>query len=191
MAALADGGFVKVTCGFCREQISRVLLHRVGHRLLCRRCLTALKRSAAGEVGPGLALQREETRSLRKISAYVTLGCLILKAGVFYMFFRWAQTSDVGAGALRGAVAADVFTWAVLSFLDWSARSVQVTVGGLFEFALLWFYFNRDAWFAINTDITVMAISMLFFFLVLFTKVGVWGMNHVLQVTGVTERAST
>ena len=91
---------------------------------------------------------------------------------------------------MRGAVAADVFTWICFSVLEWPFRRVQVTAGGVFELVLVVLYLNRDSLFEITGSIESTAMSVVFFFLVLFGKTGLWCAERVLEFTGVKETAS-
>jgi hypothetical protein len=166
------------------------MLRRVGNRLLCRRCFTAIQRAGKDEPGPGTAAQIAETRSWTRVTHTSAIVSVVAKGVIFFLFFLWARSSEVGAGALRGAVGADLFTWAVFSLMEFPFRRFRFTLGAAFEVALLVFYLNRGAWLEITTDLEATAVSVLFFFLVLFAKVGYWAAERTLEVSGVSEPAS-
>jgi len=121
----------------------------------------------------------------------VTIGGLAIKTALFVPFFVWARHSDTGAAALRGAVAADVFSWIVFSFLEWPFRRFRVTVGAAFEMLLVVLYWNRGGLFDITArSMESTAFSALFFFGVLFLKSGAWAGEQALEISGVQEPAS-
>jgi hypothetical protein len=111
------------------------------------------------------------------------------RALLFLPLFLWAQASQTGAGALKGAVGGDVFAWAVLSVLLWPFRRAQVGAGAVVELVLVGLYLQREALFEISADVETTAISVGFFFGVLLVKTGVWAADHILEVTGVKETA--
>jgi len=155
-------------------------LHRVGNRLLCPSCLSAL-----AEAVPN----REESRGiLSHPLASVTAGVL-LRTLLFLPLFLWARESETGAAALRGAVGGDLFGWAVLSLLLRPLRKVQVGAGAVVELILVGLYLEREALFEITADVETTAISALFFFGVLLAKTGLRVADFVLEITGVKENA--
>ena len=122
---------------------------------------------------------------------FLTLAGLAFKTALFVPVFLWARHSATGAAALRGAVAADVFTWIAFSMLEWPFRRLRVTAGAAFEILLVALYWNRGELFDITTDsMESTALSALFFFGVIFLKAGVWGAEHALEISGVREPAS-
>jgi hypothetical protein len=187
---LADPLVVRIPCGYCRNAFPKVMLRRVGNRLLCRRCFTAIRRAGKREPGPDAAIGITEPTSWKRVTHTSAVVSIVAKGIIFLLFFLWARASEVGAGALRGAVGADLFTWAVFSLMEFPFRRFRFTLGAVFEIALLVFYFNRGAWLEITTDLEATAISVLFFFLVLFAKVGFWAAERTLEVSGVSEPAS-
>lgn len=182
---------MEIPCGYCRTPAPRLRLHRLGNRLLCPTCFSARTKNAAyrAGAGPGLAEDREVTRSLlRRSLAAVGVG-VILRTLLFLPLFLWARTSEVGAGALKGAVGGDVFGWLVLSVLLWPFRRAQVGAGAIVEIVLVCLYLQREALFEISADVETTAISVGFFFGVFLLKTGVWAANHILEVSGVKETA--
>jgi hypothetical protein len=187
---LADPLSVKIPCGYCRNAFPKVMLRRVGNRLLCRRCFTAIRRAGKRESDAAEVAKTTEARSWTGVTHTSAIVSVVAKGVIFFLFFLWARASEIGAGALRGAVGADLFTWAVFSLMEFPFRRFRFTLGAVFEVALLVFYTNRGAWLEITTDLEATALSVLFFFLVLFVKVGVWAAERTLEVSGVSERAS-
>ncbi|MHC4816805.1 MAG: hypothetical protein ACYTF8_01920 [Planctomycetota bacterium] len=168
---------MKIPCGYCREPLARVRLCRVGNRLVC---------PPAG----GSALEAGDLRSLFNRTVLLTFASIAAKTLLYVPLFLWAQHGDIGAAALRGAVAADVFTWIAFSVLEWPFRRFQVTAGGVFELVLVVLYLYRDSFFEITGSIDSVAMSVVFFFMVLFGKTGLWCAERVLEFTGVKETAS-
>jgi len=113
---------------------------------------------------------------------------MIAKAVVFLLFFVWAARSRIGAEALSGAVAADVFTWVAFGLMTWPFRRFRVTAGGLLEAALILAYLFREHIFDIPTDTESFALAAIFFFGFAVLKTAVWGARFGLEVSGVTER---
>jgi len=182
---------VEIPCGYCRNPAPRLRLHRVGNRLLCPTCFSGRLRQAGHPEGaPGAPLiEAEDARSLlRRSFAAVGVG-VVFRALLFLPLFLWAQASETGAGALKGAVGGDLFGWAVLSVLLWPFRRAQVGAGALVELVLVGLYLQRETLFEITSDIETTAISVLFFFGVLIVKTGVWAADHILEITGVKETA--
>lgn len=138
----------------------------------------------------GSALEGGNLRSLFHRTLLLTFAALAGKTLLYVPLFVWARHGDIGAAALRGAVAADVFTWIFFSVLEWPFRRVQVTAGGVFELVLVVLYLYRDSFFEISGSIDSIAMSVIFFFMVLFAKTGLWCAERVLEVTGVKEPAS-
>ncbi|MHC4224486.1 MAG: hypothetical protein ACYSX0_07445 [Planctomycetota bacterium] len=132
-------------------------------------------------------MRDEDLRSHRRLTAALTWSGLLVKTFVYVPLFVWAAASDTGAAALRGVVAADVFTWVVLTFLEWQHRRLKVKAGFVFEGILVLVYLNRDSLLDISTSAESTAVAMLFFLLFVVVKSGIWGVEHVLQVSGVTE----
>jgi len=178
-------------CGRCRNPAPRLSLHRVGNRLLCPSCFSA-EAEAAGQPGGsgGIAgAGPEDARTiLRRSFAAIGAG-VVLRALLFLPLFLWARGSGTGAAALKGAVGGDLFGWAVLSVLLWPFRRAHVGAGALLELLLVGLYLQRDTLFEISADVEITAISVLFFFGVLFLKTGLWAADHVLEITGVKESA--
>jgi hypothetical protein len=116
-----------------------------------------------------------------------TAGGLLAKTLLFLPLFVWAAASDTGVAALKGAVGGDLFGWAVLSLLLCPFRRAQVGVGAFFELVLVALYLEREALFEISSDVEATAVSVLFFFGVLFAKTGLWAADHILEITGVKE----
>jgi hypothetical protein len=114
---------------------------------------------------------------------------LLARTALFVPLFLWAAASDTGAAALEGAVAGDLFGWAILSLLLWPFRRLQVGAGALFELVLVALYLQRETLFEITADAQATAVSVLCFFAVLFGKTGLWAAEHVLEITGVKETA--
>jgi hypothetical protein len=162
----------------------------VGNRLVCPTCFRRLTEAPASTPATGGALAGGDLKDLFHRTVLVTFAALAGKTLLYVPLFLWAQHGDVGAAALRGAVAADVFTWIFFSLLEWPFRRVQVTAGGVFELALVVLYLYRDSFFEITGSIDSTALSVVFFFLVLFGKTGLWCAERVLEVTGVKETAS-
>jgi len=179
---------MKIPCGYCRSPIPRLMLHRLGNRLLCGRCFNAIRNAPTGAADPG-PVAPEDLRGLLKQTLLVAFGAVAGKAVFFLPLFFWARASEIGAGALRGAVAADIFSWIVFSLLDWPFRRVHVGLGGLFELALIVLYLNREPLFEIAGGAQTTALSLVFFFLVLFGKTALWTAERTLEVTGVKEPA--
>jgi hypothetical protein len=165
----------------------------VGNRLVCPTCFRRLteapvSRPAAGEsalAGGG------DLRDLFRRTVLVTFAAIAGKTLLYVPLFLWARTGDVGAAALRGAVAADVFTWILFSVLEWPfRRGFQLTAGAVFEFVLVVLYLHRESFFEISGSIDSTAMSVVFFFMVLFGKTGLWCAERVLEFTGVKEPES-
>jgi len=157
---------------------------------LCPRCFTALQES---EGLGGLPAEGGEITQVAQGAWFrPTAGAawLILKALAFLALFAWAGHGSVGAGALRGAVAADAFTWLVFACLEWPAHPGHVSAGGIFQFVLIVFYFERDALFDIHASAESLGMSMLLFFMVLFFKTAAWCTRRALGVSGAAERGS-
>jgi hypothetical protein len=152
--------------------------------------LRRLKEAPVGPPAAGGALAGGDLGDLLRRTVLVTFAALAGKTLLYVPLFLWAQHGDVGAAALRGAVAADVFTWIIFSLLEWPFRRVQVTAGAVFELSLIMLYLYRDSFFEITGSIDSTAMSVVFFFLVLFGKTGLWCAERVLEFTGVKETAS-
>ncbi len=118
----------------------------------------------------------------------VGLGVL-LRTLLFLPLFLWARQSGTGGAALKGALGGELFGWAALSVLLWPLRRTQVKASALVELFLVGLYLQREALFEITADIETTAVSVLFFFGVLFVKTGIWAADHVLEITGVRESA--
>jgi hypothetical protein len=174
---------VESLCGNCRNPAPRLRLHRLGNRLLCAACFSAIQR-ARPEPADVRALQQGYRRTI-----LATSGALLAKTLLFLPLFLWARGSDTGAAALRGAVGGDLFGWAALSLVLWPFRRVQVGAGAVFELVLVVLYLQRTTLFEITADIEATAVSVLFFFAVLFAKTGLWAADHILEITGVKESA--
>lgn len=129
------------------------------------------------------------SRALLRSTLSIFGAGILLRAIFFLPLFLWARRSETGAAALKGAVGGDLFGWAVLSVLLWPGRRAQVGIGALVELFLVGLYLRRETLFEITADIEVTAISVLFFFGVLFVKTGIWAADHVLAITGVKESA--
>jgi hypothetical protein len=125
---------------------------------------------------------------LRTAFAGVGLG-LLLRGLLFLPLFLWARGSDAGAAALKGAVGGDLFGWAVLTLLLRPVRGAEIGLGAMLELALVGLYIQREALFEIHADVETTAITVLFFFGVLFAKTGLWAADHILRLTGVKESA--
>lgn len=134
-----------------------------------------------------MPLRDEELRSLERLTARLAHAGLIAKALFFGGLFWWAATSELGAGALQGAVAADFFTWIVLSLLDWPFRGYQVRVGTAFEVVLLLLYVFRGSLFSIPAGAEPVAVAFLAFLAFAGVKLSVWGVQQALESSGVTE----
>jgi hypothetical protein len=132
-------------------------------------------------------MRDEDLRAHRRLTAALTWSGLLAKAFVYVPLFVWAGASDTGAAALQGVVGADVFTWVVLTFLEWQHRRLQVKAGFVFEGILVFVYLNRGSLLDISTSAESTAVAMLFFLLFVVVKSGIWGVEHVLHVSGVTE----
>jgi hypothetical protein len=140
----------------------------VGNRLVCPTCFRRLTEASVSPPAGGSALAGGDLRDLFHRTLLVTFAALAGKTLLYVPLFLWAQHGDVGAAALRGAVAADVFTWIFFSVLEWPF----------------------DSFFEITGSIDSVAMSVVFFFMVLFGKTGLWCAERVLEVTGVKETAS-
>jgi len=162
----------------------------MGNRLLCPRCFTALQKSG----GPGVLSAEQGDRPQAPPAGRVrfTAGAvwLIVKALVFLALFAWAGQGSVGAGALRGAIAADAFTWLLFACLEWPAHPGHVSAGGIFQFVVIVFYFERGALFDIHAGAESLGMSMLLFFMVLFFKTAAWSTRRALRFSGAAERGS-
>jgi hypothetical protein len=165
-------------------------LCRVGNRLLCPTCFNRLKQAPAGTPVAGSFLESADVRELLQRTVLATFAGLGAKTLLYVPLFLWARHSDLGAAALRGTVAADVFTWIVFAFLEWQFRKLRVTAGALFELVLVILYLNREALFDITGNVESTALSLLFFFAVMFGKTALWVAEWVLEFTGVKEPAS-
>ena len=128
--------------------------------------------------------------ALNRLTRTLAFTGILAKSAFFFLLFLWARDSEIGSAALRGAVWAAVFTWIVFSFVEYQFRRFQVTLGVVFEIALIILYFNRGAWFDISTETVAFAMSGLWFMLFTVVKAGVWGAELTLEVTGVKETAS-
>ncbi|MHC4163049.1 MAG: hypothetical protein ACYSUM_13045 [Planctomycetota bacterium] len=181
---------MKIPCGYCREPLARMRLCRVGNRLVCPTCFRRLKEAPVSPPATGSALAGGDLHDLFRRTVLVTFAALAGKTLLYVPLFLWARHGDVGAAALRGAVAADVFTWILFSVLEWPFRRVQVTAGAVFELVLVVIYLYRDWFFEITSSIDSTAMSVVFFFMVLFGKTGLWCAERVLEFTGVKETAS-
>lgn len=178
-----------VPCGNCRNPAPRAALHRLGNRLLCPPCLSAIQGAASNREGAGSEGDIPGSRALLR-AVFTALGAGILLRGILFLpLFLWARGSETGAAALKGAVGGDLFGWALLSLLLRPVRRGRIGAGALVELALVGLYLKREALFEITADIETTAISVLFFFGVLFAKTGFWAADHVLDITGVKERA--
>ena len=93
----------------------------------------------------------------------------------------------MGAGALDGIVAADVFTWIVFSVIEWPFRGLQVRAGLVFESVLVVVSLSRQSLFGVQDSPEGIAMAFLFFMLFACVKASVYAMEHVLEVTGVRE----
>lgn len=180
---------MEIPCGYCRTPAPRLRLHRVGNRLLCPSCLSALSRDSAnrgvgGDEGVALGLRDGLRRAL-----FATGAGVFLRALLFLPLVLWARGSATGAAALQGAIGGDLFGWAVLSFLLWPLRRAQVGIGAFVELLLVGLYLQRETLFEISADTETTAISVLFFFAVLCGKTGAWAVDHILEITGVKESA--
>lgn len=181
---------MQIPCGQCRTPAPRLRLHRLGNRLLCPACFSALTRPAA-RTAPGTDdASRSGTQDARALVARtlaVTGAGLLGKAVVFLPLFFWARASDTGAAALRGAVGGDVLGWAILSLFQWPFRRAQVGAGAIFEVVLVALYLQRTELFEITSDLDATAMSVLFFFFFLLGKAVVWAVERLLDISGVTE----
>ena len=155
-------------------------LHRVGNRLLCPSCLSALA---------GAVPNREETRGILSHPFVSATAGVLLRTLFFLPLFLWARESETGAAALKGAVGGDLFGWAVLSLLLRPLRKVRIGTGAVVEAILVGLYLERETLFEITKDTETTAISALFFFGVLFAKTGLRVADFVLEITGVKENA--
>jgi hypothetical protein len=169
---------------------AKTRLQRLGNRLLCPSCLKALETAPrAVDAGPGAGT--EGLRDLLRREVLATVLGLAAKVTLFGTFFLWARTSPLGAAALRGAVAADAFTWLVFSALAWPLRRIRVTAGAVFEALLLLCYWNRGEIFDITAEtIEETAFVAVFFFAVVFAKAAAWAAEHALVISGVQEPSS-
>ena len=188
-AEKADGYGVKIPCGYCREPFARLRLQRIGNRLCCSRCFQALRNAPVLDTEAERRIPPQDLRGYLRQTALLTFGALAGKAVLFLPLFLWAQNSDVGAAALRGAVGADVFTWIAFSVIAWPFGRFRVGAGAIFELLLVLVYLNRDTLFDITTNIEATAISMVFFGLVMFGKTAIFTVEHVFGLTGITEPA--
>lgn len=164
------------------------MLHRVGHRLLCAHCLTAVRQRADGSLPPLRLTEDPDLKALYRLDRHLAGAGIIAKALFFLFFFWWASRSPTGSAALRGALAADMLTFFVFSLTDWNFRGFQIRSGAAFEFLLVMLYLNREPLFRISADPVDNALVMLFFLLFAVLKTGVWGAQHAMEVTGVKER---
>ena len=135
----------------------------------------------------GLQVAADDLAGMLKQNLLLTFRAVAGKTVFFVPLFLWAHHSDIGSAALRGAVGADIFTWIVLSLIDWPFRRLQVSVGLVFEIVLIVIYLNRGPLFDIDGDIETIALSMLFFLLVMIGKTVLWTAERVLDINGVTE----
>ncbi len=132
-------------------------------------------------------MESAELASLRKIDLTLTYLGLGAKAMGYLLLFLWARSSELGAGALDGIVAADVFTWIVFSVIEWPFRGFQVRAGLVFESVLVVVYLSRQSLFGVQDSPEGIAMAFLFFMLFACVKASVYAMEHVLEVTGVRE----
>jgi hypothetical protein len=146
-------------------------------------------RPAGADTGPWA--EADDLQDLLRRTVLATVLGLAAKVALFVPFFLWARSSELGAAALRGAVAADVFTWLVLSALEWPMRRFRVTAGAVFEVVLVLCYWNRGEVFdIISPSVERTAFAALFFFGVVFAKAAVWAAEHALAISGVREPSS-
>jgi len=131
----------------------------------------------------------EDARALLRRSLQAVGAGVVFRALLFLPLFLWARASETGAAALKGAVGGDLLGWALLSVALWPFRRAQVGVGAVVELVLVGLYLQRETLFEISADIETTAISVLFFFAVLFAKTGIWAADHILEITGVKESA--
>ena len=132
-------------------------------------------------------VESAELASLRKIDFTLTYLGLGAKAAGYFLLFLWARDSEMGAGALDGIVAADVFTWIVFSLIEWQFRGFQVCAGLVFEIILVVLYVSRQPIFGVQDSPEGVAMAILFFMLFASVKTSLYAMEHVLEVTGVKE----
>lgn len=135
-------------------------------------------------------LTTAEVRSHQRVAWIGALSGLVAKAILFSLFFWWARSSEVGAAALRGAVYADAFTFLLLGIWEWPFRRAQITLAGVFETALVVLYLNRTSVFGIERNISILATSLLVFFVLSLAKTAVWTAERALGVTGARAPAS-
>ncbi len=174
---------MEIPCGHCRTPAPLVELHRVGNRLLCTTCLSALERPVPNREGA------QGAQGLLRHTLLPLGAGILVRTVLFLPLFLWARQSGTGGAALKGAVGGDVFGWAVLSVFLRPLRPAQVKVTALVELALVGLYLKRETLFEITADIETTAVSVLFFFGVLFVKTGIWAADHILEITGVKESA--
>ena len=175
------------TCGACRNPFPGPELHRVGHRLLCPICLTALDQIEEGEPGPGTLEVARRMAGLHRLADGLATGGLVFKALVFALLLWWAATSPIGAAALQGALGADILTWLLFSITRWHARGLRVTPGAVFEVVLIIVYLKRGDLFAITHDPVSGGLTLLFFIFFAVVKCAVWGAQQAIGSTGVVE----
>ena len=132
-------------------------------------------------------VESSELASLRKVDVTLTYLGLGAKTVGYLLLFSWARNSEMGAGALDGIVAADVFTWFIFSFIEWQYRGFQVCVGLVFEIVLVLVYLSRQSLFGVQDSPEGVAMAILFFMLFACVKTSLYAMEHVLEITGVKE----
>ncbi len=132
-------------------------------------------------------MESAELASLRRIDFTLTYLGLGAKAAGYLLLFWWARNSEIGAGALDGIVAADIFTWIIFSGIEWQYRGFQVCAGLVFEIVLVVVYLSRQSLFGVQDSAEGVAVAILFFMLFATVKTCLYAMEHVLEVSGLKE----
>jgi len=166
---------------------ARLALHRVAHRLFCRRCLIALRRGATPPAPPRDPSSGPDWAALRRWNALLGISGILAKSGFYLALFLWARGGGTGAAALHGFVAADIVTWIAFSVLEWDVRGFQIGIGAGFQLLVAVLYLARGEIFGAAEGAVEAGLSVLFFILFAAVKSAVWAAELVLESTGIKE----
>ena len=183
MAREADTNSMEAVRQTRAPRSKRRFHQRIAHRPLCRRAVEGLAQRRAPEpLTPGLRAARAP--AWERWSLVLAYGGLVARTLFYLLLFVWAAHSNFGAAALQGVVAADVITWTLLGAARIPFDGLELTVDGVFEFALIVLYLNRDALFRMDGDVEFAGISFLAFLGFASTRLVIWATENAVGAVG-------